>query len=71
MVVYLFLLFRSGVLIQWKHGWQTNPDMMRTTPRRPQFRRALFIIGLLLRHFDFTDLNVIQGLPVNIISVFL
>ncbi|XP_077287915.1 nipped-B cohesin loading factor isoform X2 [Arctopsyche grandis] len=55
-----------GVLVNWKHGWQTNPEMMRTTHRRPQFRRALFIIGLLLRHFDFTDTNVIQGLALDI-----
>lgn len=32
---------------------------------RPQFRRALFIVGLLLRHFDFTDKDVIGNLPVN------
>ncbi|XP_016839309.1 nipped-B-like protein [Nasonia vitripennis] len=30
------------------------------------FRRALFTVGLLLRHFDFTNPQVIEGLPDNI-----
>lgn len=57
--------FFVGVLLQWKTGWQRNEELVRkNVQRRPQFRRALFIVGLLLRHFDFTDVNVIQGLPV-------
>lgn len=55
-----------GVLNQWKRGWQTNPDLTRTIQARPQFRRALFIVGLLLRHFDFTDPLVIEGLAPDI-----
>ncbi|XP_049783352.1 nipped-B-like protein [Schistocerca cancellata] len=41
----------------------SNPLLVRC---RPFFRRALFTVGLLLRHFDFTDKDVIQGLPVNV-----
>ena len=36
---------------------------------RPFFRRALFTVGLLLRHFDFTDKDVIQGLEVSMFVV--
>ncbi|CAG9783745.1 unnamed protein product [Diatraea saccharalis] len=55
-----------GVLLQWKHSWQRNPEMTRTLHTRPHFRRALFIVGLLLRYFDFTDAKVIEGLPSDI-----
>ncbi|XP_026495043.1 nipped-B protein isoform X1 [Vanessa tameamea] len=55
-----------GVLLQWKHSWQRNPDMTRTLHTRPHFRRALFIVGLLLRYFDFTDSKVIEGLTSDI-----
>lgn len=33
---------------------------------RPLVRRALFTVGLLLRHFDFTDKDVIEGLDADI-----
>lgn len=33
---------------------------------RPFVRRALFTVGLLLRHFDFTDKDVIEGLDVSL-----
>ena len=33
---------------------------------RPFVRRALFTVGLLLRHFDFTDKDVIEGLVVSL-----
>ncbi|XP_068630090.1 nipped-B protein [Battus philenor] len=55
-----------GVLLQWKHSWQRNPDLTRSLPSRPYFRRALFIVGLLLRYFDFTDSKVIEGLSGDI-----
>lgn len=32
---------------------------------RPSFRRSLFVVGLLLRFFDFTDKEVIGDLPVS------
>ncbi|KAJ2952749.1 hypothetical protein O0L34_g7104 [Tuta absoluta] len=55
-----------GVLLQWKQSWQRNPDVTRTLHARPHFRRALFIVGLLLRYFEFTDTKVIEGLPSDI-----
>ncbi|CAH2073941.1 unnamed protein product, partial [Iphiclides podalirius] len=55
-----------GVLLQWKHSWQRNPELTRSLPSRPYFRRALFIVGLLLRYFDFTDNKVIEGLSSDI-----
>ncbi|XP_072943981.1 nipped-B protein isoform X1 [Epargyreus clarus] len=55
-----------GVLLQWKHSWQRNPEMTRALHSRPHFRRALFIVGLLLRYFDFTDNKVIEGLSNDI-----
>lgn len=39
--------------------------MTRGLHSRPYFRRALFIVGLLLRYFDFTESTVIEGLPVS------
>ncbi|XP_063378553.1 nipped-B-like protein [Cydia fagiglandana] len=55
-----------GILLQWKSSWQRNPDITRTLHARPQFRRSLFIVGLLLRYFDFTDPKVIDGLAIDI-----
>ncbi|CAG4981013.1 unnamed protein product [Parnassius apollo] len=55
-----------GVLLQWKNSWQRNPEVTRSLPSRPYFRRALFIVGLLLRYFDFTDNVVIEGLSSDI-----
>ncbi|CAH4032029.1 unnamed protein product [Pieris brassicae] len=51
-----------SILLQWKQGWQRNPEVTRSLHSRPHFRRALFIVGLLLRYFDFTDGKVIDGL---------
>lgn len=36
---------------------------------RMYFRRALFTVGLLLRHFDFKDADVIGDLPVSLFSL--
>ncbi|CAK1552044.1 unnamed protein product [Leptosia nina] len=55
-----------SILLQWKQGWQRNPDVTRSLHSRPHFRRALFIVGLLLRYFDFTDSKVIDGLQDDI-----
>ncbi|XP_041977480.1 nipped-B protein [Aricia agestis] len=55
-----------GILLQWKSAWQRNPEGTRNLNTRPQFRRALFIVGLLLRYFDFTDNTVIEGLSSDI-----
>ncbi|XP_034840384.1 nipped-B protein isoform X1 [Maniola hyperantus] len=55
-----------GILLQWKQSWQRNPDKTRALHTRPHFRRSLFIVGLLLRYFDFTETRVIEGLASDI-----
>ncbi|KAF7993051.1 hypothetical protein HCN44_005832 [Aphidius gifuensis] len=47
----------------WYEKDTRNPMLLR---KRPLFRRALFTVGLLLRHFNFTDPEVIKDLPDNI-----
>ncbi|XP_014208560.1 nipped-B-like protein [Copidosoma floridanum] len=55
-----------GSLTTYKSYYEQNPDNPLLQKFKPFFRRALFTVGLLLRHFDFTDLQVIDGLPENI-----
>lgn len=55
-----------GHLTDYKNAYQLNPDNPNLIRARPFFRRALYTVGLLLRHFDFMDKDVIQGLPVSI-----
>ncbi|XP_043483763.1 nipped-B-like protein [Leptopilina heterotoma] len=55
-----------GHLTDYKSKYEKDPDHPILLKYRPFFRRALFTVGLLLRHFDFTDAEVIQGLPENI-----
>ncbi|KOB75611.1 Nipped-B-like protein [Operophtera brumata] len=55
-----------NVLLFWKTSWQRDPELTRTSHSRPHFRRSLFIVGLLLRYFDFTESKVIDGLPADI-----
>lgn len=55
-------------LIRYKIWLQSEPEnpALRETRRRQYIRRALFIVGLLLRHFDFKDPEVIGNLPRDI-----
>lgn len=48
-----------GPLTEYKLMHERDPDNPRLVQHRPFFRRALFTVGLLLRHFDFTDEEVI------------
>ena len=50
----------------YKSQYERNPENPILARYKPYFRRALFTVGLLLRHFDFTDSQVIDGLPENI-----
>ncbi|XP_046458023.1 LOW QUALITY PROTEIN: nipped-B-like protein A [Daphnia pulex] len=52
-----------GPLTEYKLMHERDPDNPRLVQHRPFFRRALFTVGLLLRHFDFTDEEVRYGLP--------
>lgn len=55
-----------GHLTEYKAFYEKNPANPVLIKNRPFFRRALFTVGLLLRHFNFTDKEVIEGLPDNI-----
>ena len=55
-------------LLKTKMWLETDTETMRLrdNKHRRYFRRALFIVGLLLRHFDFKEPEVIGDLPANI-----
>lgn len=55
-----------GHLADYKSLYERDPANPALLRNRPFFRRALFTVGLLLRHFNFTDKEVIEGLPDNI-----
>jgi hypothetical protein len=60
------LLYISGFLRDYRRDYERDPTLPVLVKSRPFFRRALFTVGLLLRHFDFTDKDVIQGLEVSL-----
>lgn len=56
-------------LIKFKVGMLTRIDRdvnEKEARRRPFLRRALYIVGLLLRYFNFQDPEVIGDLPVSL-----
>nr|CAD7267425.1 unnamed protein product [Timema shepardi] len=53
-------------LTDYKKIYEKEPENPMLVKCRPFFRRALFTVGLLLRHFDFMDKDVINGLPEDI-----
>lgn len=55
-----------GHLTEYKSFYEKDPTNPMLLKYRPFFRRALFTVGLLLRHFNFTDSEVIEGLADNI-----
>ncbi|XP_070165379.1 nipped-B protein [Polyergus mexicanus] len=55
-----------GHLTEYKSFYEKDPTNPMLLKCRPFFRRALFTVGLLLRHFNFTDPEVIEGLADNI-----
>lgn len=55
-----------GHLTEYKSFYEKNPTNPMLLKCRPFVRRALFTVGLLLRHFNFTDAEVIEGLAENI-----
>lgn len=55
-----------GHLTEYKSFYEKDPTNPMLLKYRPFFRRALFTVGLLLRHFNFTDAEVIEGLADNI-----
>ena len=57
----------AGILRDAKQNEVFTRQSASANQRRPLVRRALFTVGLLLRHFDFTDKDVIEGLDVSAI----
>lgn len=55
-----------GHLTEYKSFYEKDPTNPMLIKCRPFFRRALFTVGLLLRHFNFMDPEVIEGLADNI-----
>ncbi|XP_011863105.1 PREDICTED: nipped-B-like protein [Vollenhovia emeryi] len=55
-----------GHLTEYKSFYVKDPNNPMLIRYRPFFRRALFTVGLLLRHFNFMDPEVIEGLADNI-----
>nr|XP_012141431.1 PREDICTED: nipped-B-like protein isoform X3 [Megachile rotundata] len=55
-----------GHLTEYKSFYEKDPTNPMLLKYRPFVRRALFTVGLLLRHFNFTDPEVIEGLADNI-----
>ncbi|EZA57826.1 Nipped-B-like protein [Ooceraea biroi] len=55
-----------GHLTEYKSFYEKDPTNPMLLKCRPFFRRALFTVGLLLRHFNFMDPEVIEGLADNI-----
>jgi len=47
-----------GPLTEYKLMHERDPENPKLLQHRPFFRRALFTVGLLLRHFDFTNEEV-------------
>lgn len=60
----MFHIFLAGILRDAKEK-EYFTRMPPNNQGRPLVRRALFTVGLLLRHFDFTDKDVIEGLDVS------
>ncbi|XP_076624009.1 nipped-B cohesin loading factor [Colletes latitarsis] len=55
-----------GHLTEYKSFYEKDPTNPMLLKYKPFVKRALFTVGLLLRHFNFTDPNVIEGLAENI-----
>lgn len=51
-----------GPLTEYKLIHERDPNNPKLSQHKPFFRRALFTVGLLLRHFDFTDNEIRDGL---------
>ena len=55
-----------GWMSKYRQVHENNPEDPRLPDSLPKFRRALFTVGLLLRHFDFDNKEIYEGLKVNI-----
>ena len=53
-----------GFMVQYRSVYEENTEDPRLVQATPKFRRALFTVGLLLKHFDFSISDLYEGLPV-------
>ena len=54
-----------GWMSKFKEAHEKDPEDSRLPSSLPRFRRAMFTVGLLLRHFDFKTAEVYEGLEVS------
>jgi cohesin loading factor subunit SCC2 len=54
-----------GHMTQYRSVYEANSEDARLAAATPRFRRALFTVGLLLKHFDFSKEELYTGLPVS------
>lgn len=52
-------------IVDYKRYSEENPQCPKLETRKPLFRRSLYTIGLLLKHFNLKDETVRCGLPVS------
>lgn len=54
-----------GNLCTYKATVERDMSIITQEKYKPLFRRSMFTVGLLLRHFNFTDPDVVKDLPVS------
>jgi len=52
-------------MTQYRNHYERNPKDPRLDQVTPKFRRSMFTVGLLLKHFDFSNPDVYSGLEVR------
>jgi cohesin loading factor subunit SCC2 len=52
-------------MVQYRSVYENNTEDPRLPSVTPKFRRALYTVGLLLKHFDFSQKELYEGLPVS------
>lgn len=55
-------------MVQYRSVYENNTDDPRLPAATPRFRRALYTVGLLLKHFDFSKEELYEGLPVRFLA---
>lgn len=64
MLPLLYIRYHSFI-VDYKKLKEENPGSPKLESNKPLFRRALYTIGLLLKHFDLKDETVRCGLEVS------
>ena len=56
-------------IVDYKKYSEENPQCPKLETLKPLFRRSLYTIGLLLKHFNLKDETVRCGLQVSLITI--